>query len=76
MFRQLTEEEYDLEFLEARRERLANGITDDIPNEDFTDVASDIEESEEGAITRESFLKDLRKASHKIDKTKPSPKSS
>lgn len=73
MYGQLTAEEYDLEFLEARRERLANGVTNDISNDDFIDVDSD---NEEEIITRENFFKDLQKVSHKIDKTKPSPKSS
>ena len=68
IYRQPTAEEYDLELLEARCERLANGITNDIP-----DVEGD---SGEEIITRKSFFKDLQKASHKIDKPKPSPKSS
>ena len=73
IYKQPTAEEYDLELLEARRERLANGITNDIPNDAFIDVDDD---SGGETITRESFFEDLQKVSHKIDKTKPSPKSS
>lgn len=73
IYRQPTAEEYDLELLEARRERLANGITNDMEGDDFIDIDDD---SGEEIITRGSFFKDLQKASRKIDKPKPSPKSS
>ena len=76
MFRQLTEEEYDLEFLEARRERLIKGIPDDMPDYEFIDIGNNSKDSGQKVVTRKSFLRDLQKASRKLDKPKPSPKSS
>ena len=73
IYRQPTAEEYDLELLEARRERLANGVLNDMPDDDFIDIEDD---SGGGIITRESFFKDLQRVSHKIGKPKPSLKSS
>lgn len=73
VFGPLTEEEYDLELLEAKRERLAKGVVDDIPsNDDFTPIDDD----QDGVITRESIFKDLRKVSRRIDRSKSSPKPS
>jgi len=73
IYRQQTteEEEYDLEFIEARCDRLANGgEVDTVKNDDFItdDILGD-------AITRSSFFRDLRKVSRRI-KPKSSPKES
>ena len=64
MHKQPTAEEYDLAFLEAKRDLATNDSVSHTP----------IVEGDE-FITRESFFRDLRKASQRI-KPKPSLKSS
>jgi len=73
VYGQSTADEYDLEFLEARCERLANGVMVDVNNnDDFIGV----DDSEGETIIRDSFFRDLRKVSRKINKPKSSPKPS
>lgn len=63
MYRQPTEEDYDLALLLAKRDLATSGATE---------LSQDTEVDE--FFTKETFFKDLQKVSHKI-KPKPTSKS-
>ena len=72
MYKQPTSDEYDLELIIAKREATIKGYASE--GDDSRQGEFITEENE--FITRADFFKDLKKASQRIEKAKPSPKSS